>query len=84
MDIEIIKDLARLARVYMTEEEMVEIGNSFGSILDYVGQIKEVSGDIHHDYVQSPDEPINIYREDIVTVQSGFYNEKILSQAPAT
>ena len=83
MDIEIIKKLAIMARVDMGEKEMQEIGDSFGPILSYVGQIQEVSDSNESDYQEVSDEPINITREDVVTNQTGFYTDKILGQAPA-
>ena len=84
MDIEIIKKLATMARVQMDETEMKEIGDSFGPILAYVGQIQEVSDTSDRPYEEVSDEPINIMREDIVTNKGGEYTEKILGQAPAT
>lgn len=84
MDIEIIKKLALMARVDMGEAEMKEIGDSFGPILAYVGQIQEVSLISDSPYEEVSDEPINILREDVVTNKSGEYTEKILSQAPET
>lgn len=84
MDIEIIKKLATMARVDMDEKEMKEIGDSFGPILEYVGQIQEVSVSLDTPYEEVVDEPINILREDVVTNKSGEYTEKILSQAPST
>ena len=82
MDIEIIKNLANMARVDMNETEMKEIGDSFGSILAYVGQIQEVSDTSDSLYEEVADEPINVMREDVVTNKGGEYTEKILSQAP--
>lgn len=84
MDIETIKKLAVMARVDMDEQEMKEIGDSFGPILDYVGQIKEVSGSIEDGYEEVSDEPINVLREDEVTNEGGFYTDKILANAPST
>lgn len=86
MDIEIIKQLADKARVDMSEDEMKEIGDSFGSILSYVGHIKEVSESMNDDnlHEEVSDEPINVLREDIVTNKKGEYTEKILKQAPST
>lgn len=79
-----IKKLADLARVDMDEAEMKEIGDSFGPILAYVGQIQEVSLISDSPYEEVADEPINILREDVVTNKGGEYTEKILSQAPNT
>lgn len=84
MDIEIIKKLAIMARVDMGEAEMKEIGDSFGPILAYVGQIQEVFLISDSPYEEVSDEPINVLREDVVTNKSGEYTEKILKQAPET
>lgn len=84
MDIEIIKKLAQMARVDMDEKEMIEIGESFGPILSYVGHIQEVSGSIDSNQKSIGDIPFNILREDVVVNQEGQYTEKILQQAPAT
>ncbi len=84
MDIETIKKLAVMARVDMDEKEMKEIGDSFGPILDYVGQIKEVALSASQNHQEIGDVPFNIMREDIVTNKDGEYTESILSQAPNT
>ena len=83
MDIEVIKKLALMARIDMDEKEMKEIGDSFGPILSYVGQIQEVSETLDMKYGEVTDEPINILREDIVTNKASEYTDKILKQAPA-
>lgn len=84
MDIEIIKKLATMARVDMDEKEMTEIGDSFGPILSYVGQIQEVSETNGEDYQVISNVPFNILREDIVTNKGGEYTDKIMNQAPDT
>lgn len=84
MDIEIIKKLANMARVDMDEKEMREIGDSFGPILDYVGQIKEVSESADLNHQDIGDIPFNVLREDEVVNKSGEYTDKILKQAPRT
>lgn len=82
MDIETVKKLANMARVDINENEMEEISNSFGSILDYVGQIKEISLSANQNHKEIGDVPFNIMREDVVTNKEGEYTDKILSQAP--
>lgn len=84
MDIDFMKKLATMARVDMTEAEMIEIGQSFEPILAYVGQIKEVSAANSHDYQEEPDEPINVLRDDIITNEPGQFTDKILAQMPAS
>jgi aspartyl/glutamyl-tRNA(Asn/Gln) amidotransferase C subunit len=84
MDIEVIKKLAQMARIDMDEKEMKEIGDSFGPILSYVGQIQEVSDTIDSKHGEVTNAPINIFRDDVVTNNGGEYTEKILNQAPHT
>jgi len=84
MDIEDIKKLAIMARVDMDENEMKEIGDSFGPILSYVGQIKEVSESSNATHQDIMDVPFNVLREDIVTNKTGEYTDKILDDAPHT
>ena len=84
MDIETIKKLAIMARVDMDEKEMKEIGDSFGPILSYVGQIQEVSESSNSNHQEIGDVPFNIMREDVVTNKGGEYTDRILGQAPAT
>lgn len=82
MDIEIIKGLSKTARVDMSESEMIEIANSFGSILDYVGHIQEVSANSEAIKEIKGYIPQNILREDIVTNQTAKYREDIITQFP--
>ena len=83
MLLEDIKNLANLARVDMDEAEMKEIGDSFGPILAYVGQIQEVS-EFFDSNEKADDVPINVLREDIVTNNRGQFTDKILENAPET
>ena len=83
MDIEVIKNLANRARIDMDEKEMREIGDSFGPILSYVGQIQEVSDTIDTKHGEVTNAPINVFRDDVVTNKGGEYTDKILKQAPA-
>lgn len=84
MDIEVIKKLAIMARVDMDENEMKEIGDSFGPILAYVGQVQEVSLSNNDNYQEIGDVPFNVLREDAVTNEGGYYTDKIMNQAPDT
>lgn len=84
MDIEVIKKLALMARIDMDEKEMKEIGDSFGPILSYVGQIQEVSDTLDSNHEEIINAPVNVFRDDVVTNSSGEYTDKILNQAPHT
>lgn len=85
MNLEDIKKLADMARIEMTEEEMTEVAKSFGSILEYVGQVQEVNkmsgiGDkSKEDYFLH-----NVMRDDVVTNESGVYRDKIINEIPET
>jgi aspartyl/glutamyl-tRNA(Asn/Gln) amidotransferase C subunit len=82
MESDDMKKLAILARIDMDKEEMLEIGSSFGPILDYVSQIKEVSDSMLNTEIDNINTPINVTRDDIVTNNRGEYTEKIINQMP--
>jgi len=75
-----IKKLATLARMDLPEEELLEIANSFDSILAYVGQVQEVSG--LADDLQPPSPLENVMRDDVVTNTPREYTEKIIAEMP--
>ncbi len=86
MQIEDIKKLAILARIDLSDEEMIEIAKDFDPILAYVSQVQEVSklndlsvGSSSNDFVLN-----NIMREDEVTNKSGEYTDKIINSMPET
>lgn len=82
MDLKDIKKLADLARLDMTDEEMMGIAHDFDSILKYVGQIQEISGDLSSSREVDELVPNNIFREDVVTNQSGGYTDDVVKQFP--
>ncbi|MEK7586021.1 MAG: Asp-tRNA(Asn)/Glu-tRNA(Gln) amidotransferase subunit GatC [Patescibacteria group bacterium] len=81
MKLDDIKKLAEMARIDMSDEELVEIAKDFDSILAYVGQIQEISelSDTKKDYALE-----NVMREDVITNKSGEYTDSILAQMPDT
>ncbi|MCX6754256.1 MAG: Asp-tRNA(Asn)/Glu-tRNA(Gln) amidotransferase subunit GatC [Candidatus Nomurabacteria bacterium] len=87
MQLEDIKKLADLARIDMSEEEMVKIAKDFDPILAYVGQVQEalkLSEEISAD--KKPEDYFlhNVMREDIVTNTRAEYTEKITAEMPDT
>jgi aspartyl-tRNA(Asn)/glutamyl-tRNA(Gln) amidotransferase subunit C len=87
MELEDIKKLADLARIDMSDEEMIGIAKDFDAILAYVGQVQEVSKlkNIQSLHDNSDNYFLqNVMREDIVTNDRGEYTEKILENAPDT
>jgi aspartyl-tRNA(Asn)/glutamyl-tRNA(Gln) amidotransferase subunit C len=88
MTLDDIKKLANLARIDMSEEEMIEIAHDFDTILAYIGQVQEAAstGGVRGEVARIPESyPLfNIMREDVVTNKEGEFTDKILKQAPNT
>ena len=75
-----VAKLAGLARIEMTEEELVNISSQFGTILDAVARVQELNLDGVK--ATSHPQPIeNIARHDMV--QPSLTPEEALSGAPA-
>ena len=73
-----IKNLASLARIEISEEEAERLTPEIDSILGYVGQIKDVVGNIKKDVPKLH----NVMREDVSTNISRQYTDDILNNAP--
>ena len=75
-----VAKLANLARIEMTEAEMVDLASQFGTILDAVARVQELTLDGVK--ATSHPQPIeNIARPDVV--QPSLTPEEALSGAPA-
>jgi aspartyl-tRNA(Asn)/glutamyl-tRNA(Gln) amidotransferase subunit C len=75
-----VAKLAALARIEMSEEELVSLSSQFGVILDAVARVQEVNLD--GVIATSHPQPIqNIFRED--EVRPSLTPEQALSGAPA-
>lgn len=74
-----IKALAQLARLEVSNEEMVRLEKELPNILSFVEQVQKASAD-----VPTSDPALrNVMREDSNPHESGLYTEKILAAAPA-
>lgn len=73
-----IKNLATLSRIEITEEEVEKMTLEVDSILGYVGQITQISGDEKRVIPKWR----NVLREDEVLNKPREYTEKILNNAP--
>lgn len=73
-----IKNLAELARIKISDEELGKMTVEVSSILDYVGQIQGAS--FKEERVVPKHR--NIFREDEVTTKDDEYTEKLLQNAP--
>lgn len=74
-----IKNLADLARVDISLDEMEKMTKEVDSILGYVGVINNTTADLE----RSVPKHRNIMRDDEPTTQSGEYTEKLLQNAPS-
>ena len=75
-----VAKLAALARIEMSEEELVSLSSQFGVILDAVARVQEVKLD--GVIATSHPQPIqNVFRED--QVRPSLTPEQALSGAPA-
>jgi aspartyl-tRNA(Asn)/glutamyl-tRNA(Gln) amidotransferase subunit C len=75
-----VAKLAALARIEMTEAELVELSSQFGMILDAVARVQEVNLDGVKP-TSHPQPMLNITRPDVV--ESSLSPEDALSGAPA-
>lgn len=81
MDKDKVLDLAKLARIAISDSEAENLSHEFETILHYVGEIKEAAEEsIEKDPSNYPLR--NVLREDIVTTESGENTEAILNEAP--
>ena len=75
-----VAKLAALARIEMTEAELVELSSQFGMILDAVARVQEVNLDGVKP-TSHPQPMLNITRPDVV--EPSLSREDALSGAPA-
>ena len=79
IDKDYVKKLSKLSRIEVSNSEAEKLSKDLESILDYVGQVSEVSdtesknkiGEIH-----------NVMREDEKPHDSGKYSEDLLKASP--
>lgn len=77
--VEEIKNLANLSRIDISEDEAVHLAQEVGSILGYISQITNTTGDMKRDVPALR----NVMRDDIPTNLSSEYTEKLLNNVPA-
>ncbi len=78
-----IENLALLARLRLTEVEIVEYEKDLSSIVEYVSKISEITSD---EKVVEPQlgKRFNVFRDDVVTNESNQYSEDIIAEMPET
>ena len=75
-----IKKLADLARIDMKDEEVESLRGEMDAILDYVGQVKSVTGDLKED--TEIGSPRNVMRDDIDPIESETYSKELIAEFP--
>ncbi len=77
-----IEHLARLARISLTEEELVSMESDLSSILEYVSAVRDIAGDGALEPRLTP--RINVFRKEVVTNEPNQYTGDILAEMPET
>lgn len=75
-----IEHLARLSRIAVGDEEATELAEDITSILGYVSEIEEITGDAAIE--KKVGALFNVMREDTEPHAGGLYTEDLLSLAP--
>ena len=74
-----IEHLAKLSRIELSSGEAENLAKEVDSILGYVGQIKEVKGNIEREVPTLR----NVMREDVVTNTPGEHTGRLLDGVPS-
>jgi aspartyl-tRNA(Asn)/glutamyl-tRNA(Gln) amidotransferase subunit C len=75
-----LDNLSQLARISVHPEEKQKMLHDMQSILGYVSEINAVSGSVERE----KSELRNIFRDDVVTHDTGSHTKAVLAEAPAT
>lgn len=73
-----VKNLAELARLELSSEEVEKFKGDISSVLNYVESINSIQIE---EGVRNAGE-VNIFREDEITNEPGHYTESVLNSAP--
>ena len=78
-----IEHLATLARIKLTESEMVSLGEDLSSIVEYVSTVNDIADDAELSAPQVGAR-FNIFRADETTNQPNQYTTDIMAEMPTT
>ena len=76
-----LKELAHLARLEFSDEELIDIGNDLKKIIEFCDQLKSVDTEGIDPLIYLSDE-INVLRDD--QIKQGLKKEEALKKAPAS
>ncbi|MDQ5962606.1 MAG: aspartyl-tRNA(Asn)/glutamyl-tRNA(Gln) amidotransferase subunit [Patescibacteria group bacterium] len=75
-----LDNLSQLARITVKPEEKQKMLHDMQSILGYVSEINAVSGSVEREIPELR----NVFRDDIITHETGSNTKAVLAEAPAT
>lgn len=75
-----ILHLGNLSRIKLSEQEAEKFVLEIDSILDYVGEVKKIASAA--DSTSKPVVVRNVFREDVVTNDSGSYTKELVEAFP--
>ena len=81
VDKHVVKKIARLARISVSEEKSETFSADLGNILNWIEQLKEVNTD-GVEPLSGVNEHVLVWREDNIT--DGEITDKVLKNAPET
>lgn len=81
MNREEIAHLGTLARLSLTEAELVRLEAELSAIVSYVSTVAEIAGETE-DTTPTVGARFNVFRPDIVTNEADQYTEALLNEAP--
>lgn len=82
MNIEDIRGLAELARLELTNEDMIAYQKDFLGILDYISTINAIEVEGFDEQMRG--DTVNLMRDDEIAYQSGEFSHILLEAAPDT
>ncbi len=83
MDREKVLNLAKLARIRLSDVEAENLSHEFEAILNYVGEVRGAIDKTDNPRFTPDNYPVqNIMREDNEGHEPGIYTEKLLAEAP--
>ena len=80
ISLEEVNKIAKLARLTFSDVEKQKLQQELSAILDYVDQLKELSGKTSFQITDDPD-AVNLVRDDVVDAQ--INPQEFLAQVPA-
>ena len=81
MNREEIAHLGTLARLSLTEAELVRLEAELSAIVSYISTVTEIAGETG-DTTPTVGARFNVFRPDIVTNEADQYTEALLNEAP--